>query len=45
MESAKVAATLNFHGSDLIIYEHPENNENYKLHPDNRYGTYYRIFK
>ena len=40
MTSAKVAATLDFHGSDLIIYEHPDNTKDHKLHSDSRYKGY-----
>ena len=36
METAKVVATLDFHGSDLIIYEHPDDTTDPKLHPNNR---------
>ena len=36
MISTKALSTISFHGSDLIIYEHPDNVPNDKMHPDNR---------
>ena len=37
MISSKALTTVSFHGSDLIIYEHPDNIAHDKMHPDNRY--------
>ena len=36
MISAKVLTKLDFHGSDLIIYEHPDNVDGNKMHSNNR---------
>lgn len=36
LESVQPLTTLDYHGSDLDIYEHPDNSLDLKIHPHNK---------